>query len=587
MKYQKLQKNLSYGICYILLLLSSSLSNDLGKPLQVITSSVIPAVSTSKKNTYNNKVIHSGNDLPSLVDNSKAPYFREIFKQNDGSCGDASGVGIVFTYEINAARKLPADTPENLYPYFYTYQFLNDGGTTESGDPHQGWKIIQENGIPNLKEYGDVTVGFPTRWVSGYDTYYKGMHNRIADYFSFTCSDPQGIQRVKEWLYDRGNGSETGGLLIFKVNSSEYAFDYLPEGTPHAGRTILLQWGWYTPHCLTLVGYDDSVRYDINLDDKFTTTIDINDDGIVDMQDWEIGAFKFANTWGTSFPDKGFTYMLYRNFAIHKEISGHIDNKVHGLRVHKTYTPAVTFKVTLTHNSRNNIKIRTGVSPDVNATRPSIVQDYEHQFSYAGGSFPLGGENMDSTLEIGLDVSNLVDSLPRKESRFFLQIVAKGGKGIINRFSLRDYRGTSVKELICSQKEIPIKPKDTTTLSIVWDDSIAIKKSKTIYSEHSSLVHIAPNPVTNTNTGLHISINDRNISSGKIRIFDNMGNTVHQTTLLRISKNSPGDKAILLFWDLKSKKVLEPGVYCVLITVKYSDGTSRDLKKMLGIIKPH
>ena len=56
-------------------------------------------------------------NLPSQVDNSKTPHFREIFKQNDGSCGDASGVGMVFTYEINAARGVSSTTPENLYPY--------------------------------------------------------------------------------------------------------------------------------------------------------------------------------------------------------------------------------------------------------------------------------------------------------------------------------------------------------------------------------------------------------------------------------------------------------------------------------------
>ena len=118
-------------------------------------------------------------ELPSRVDNSTTPYLRPLFKQGSGSCGEASGVGITFTYEINAARNLFANIPENQYPYCFTFHFLNDGGQSECENARDGWQVILENGIPNVVVYGGFTIGYPTRLVSGYDVYYRGMHNRI------------------------------------------------------------------------------------------------------------------------------------------------------------------------------------------------------------------------------------------------------------------------------------------------------------------------------------------------------------------------------------------------------------------------
>ncbi len=42
--------------------------------------------------------------LPVLVDNSQYIFMRPVFNQEQGSCGQASGVGYVFTYEVNRLR---------------------------------------------------------------------------------------------------------------------------------------------------------------------------------------------------------------------------------------------------------------------------------------------------------------------------------------------------------------------------------------------------------------------------------------------------------------------------------------------------
>ncbi len=526
-------------------------------------------------------------ELPSRVDNSTTPYLRPLFKQGFGSCGEASGVGITFTYEINAARNLSANVPENQYPYCFTFHFLNDGGQSECENARDGCQVILENGIPNVSDFGGFANGYPTRWVSGYNVYYRGIHNRISDIFTFAVNTPEGLNRMKEWLYNHGDSSSTGGLLNFGVNTSEYVLQEIPPGTPQAGKSIVLQWGMFVGHSLTLVGYDDSVRYDVNLDGRYTNDIDITGDTIVDMKDWEIGAVYFINTWGTTFGDSGFAYMPYRNLAISVGVGGiKNDNTMYGMHVIPDYTPRLTCKVTLTHNSRSHLRIIPGVSPDVQSEVPSITKTYARQFNFAGGSFPMQGENMDSTIEIGIDISDFLDSLPRKAGRFFLQIISTGGTGQIDSFSLMDYTDSIITEVQCAEKKVPILPGDTTTVSIVWHDTItAINQVHTAPKAQSTPLTIVPNPVSVTSEGVDLYVYGKKIQHCIIHVCDPVGNSIYKSRVNRYLFTSGSGGMKKIFWNLQTdtgKKIL-PGSYLVIVDTYLSDGTLKRVKRILGV----
>src|SRR5512133_1912997 len=60
---------------------------------------------------------------PSKVDNSRFASFRPIFNQRGASCAQASGIGYLYTYEINYARGISSQIAANQYPYDYTYNF--------------------------------------------------------------------------------------------------------------------------------------------------------------------------------------------------------------------------------------------------------------------------------------------------------------------------------------------------------------------------------------------------------------------------------------------------------------------------------
>jgi len=64
---------------------------------------------------------------PSKVDNSENKFMRPIFLQKHNCCAQASGVGYVFTYEINRLRDIQSVENANRYPVDFTYNFLNGG----------------------------------------------------------------------------------------------------------------------------------------------------------------------------------------------------------------------------------------------------------------------------------------------------------------------------------------------------------------------------------------------------------------------------------------------------------------------------
>jgi hypothetical protein len=393
--------------------------------------------------------------LPSKVDN-RGKYLRTPFEHQGHPCGIASGISYVFTYEINLLRDLPSNSDENRYPYIYGYDFLNNGsGNAMVSNFIDGYELARTNGIPNVVSMGGFTNGYPTKWLSGYEKYYQAMHNRLLNYYYFDLKTIDGFMGLKNWIYDHANGSKRGGLGNFNVESMGVR---TVAGTgAAANKTVITSFGTGAyDHSLTVIGYDDSIGYDFNKDGKLTNDIDLTSDGKIDVADMEKGAFLIMNThivW-----DDGFAYVPYRLFALNYSKGGiGRDNKVYCMTVNKNIEPQYTLKVKVTSTSRNKIKIYAGIASSENVSLPIKFKEFASAFKYAGGSFPMEGDNMSSTIEIGLDVSELVDSIAGNSRAFFLCIDTKSGfSGTVNKLSLMDYTGSSVKEYVYKEENVPI-----------------------------------------------------------------------------------------------------------------------------------
>ncbi|MBN1129553.1 MAG: hypothetical protein JXA71_11230 [Chitinispirillaceae bacterium] len=406
---------------------------------------------------------------PSKVDNTLFEQFRPIFNQSGGSCAQASAVGYMYTYEINVQRALASNTLENQYPYDFTYNFLNRGSGSNGSSQSGGWNIIAALGIPNAQVYGGFGLGIHNRWVSGYTVYYSGMANRLATArINITLSTPARVQEAKQWLFDRNNGSEKGGLLGFGSDVSGWILLKLATGTPEAGMSVVTRMGTGGGHAMTIGGYNDSVRYDYNNDGRYTNDVDINGDGVVDLKDWEIGAFLMINSWGTRFGTQGKAYIPYRLFVIGADSLG-TRGSVTGITLlpELTVVPKLTFKVTVSHDQRSQVRIRAGYNTNSSASTPTgTPKTFSTAFNYAGGDFPMQGVNTDP-IEIGLDVSDFYPRLRAAGNALFLLVDSRAGTGTVQRFSVLDYsRGGTPVEYVCEQTNVDL-PVGATTLKVV------------------------------------------------------------------------------------------------------------------------
>ena len=381
----------------------------------------------------------------------------------------ASGVGYNFTYEIDYERQVSANDPNNQYPTHYTWNFLN-GGVGGGSWYFDGWTIIREGGCPTVADYGGIAAGGPERWMDGYDLYHNAMYNRTADFYAIDVSNYDGLEILKQWLHSRNGDDLPGGLVNFGAGIGQSTLSTLPGGTPNAGKPVIIEWGTSADHAMTFIGYDDEICFDFNNDGQYTTDIDINNDGEVNMRDCEVGGVMMANSWGTGWGYLGKAYVMYKLLADPIEEGGIWANAVHIVQTKAEAEPLLTFKATVTHSSRNKIRLMAGLSTDPTADKPEITRSFP-MFNYQGGDLYMQGGYLvaDKTIEIGLDITDLLSYLePGEEARFFFQVVEQdpnfSGDGEVQSFSIIDYSNGQEEEIISSQTNIPINQNDTTLL---------------------------------------------------------------------------------------------------------------------------
>ena len=211
---------------------------------------------------------------PVRVNNAANKHFPTIFNQDGGSCGSASRISYMFTYEINALRNADASLPENIYPSHFTWLLTNSGSSKD--------QMAIANGIPNIEVYGGRTYSslFGNQdcsdndfgWMQGYDKWYSAMFNRLGSTANFPVSveSEEGREAVKNWLWNH-NGDEdfaAGGICGIGVASGG-VWLRIPNSSKNRelgvnGKYYVGSWGQQVDHALTIVGYDDEIEFDLD-----------------------------------------------------------------------------------------------------------------------------------------------------------------------------------------------------------------------------------------------------------------------------------------------------------------------------------
>lgn len=345
------------------------------------------------------------------------------------------------------------------------------------------FEILRTLGTPTVNDYGGMSIDGGERWISGYDLYYSAMKNRISGVKQIKVNTPDGLLTLKHWLVNHLEGAEIGGIANFNAGSP-WNYQSLPSGSPEEGKKVMVQFaGTYATHAMTIVGYNDSIRYDYNEDGQFTNHLDINNDGSVDMRDWEIGGVKFANTYGNTWADSGFCYLMYKVLADDVTIGGIWNSTVNILDVKETYEPLLTMKLVIKHDSREKIRIAAGVTTDTAKLKPDHYL-YFPVFNYQGGhKYMQGGRESEEykTIEFGLDITPLLSYLePGQFGKFFVEVIENDpkneGSGEIIYYAIIDYT-SGINLVACPQLNVPITDNKTTRLSVIHNptfDKVAI-----------------------------------------------------------------------------------------------------------------
>lgn len=380
--------------------------------------------------------------LPTSIDNSENIFFPPIKYQLDWSCGQQSGVEYVFTYEMNCAKRTDGIMARNQYASHFTWNYLNRSSAELGASYFDSWRIIKEFGHPNKSVFdpGDNNL----IWMNGYDNYLAAMKNRIEEIYSIRVDSEEGLIKLKNWLVDHAGESIYGGVANY-YGTSDYYGRNIPSGTPEAGKLIITEMYETATHALTIVGYNDAIRYDYNMDGRYTNDVDINGDGVVNLRDWEIGAFKVANSYSSDWADEGFVYVMYRLAAEPPEIGGFWNNSVNVIKVKTDYSPKLTLKASIKYTSRHRIKVMAGFANDTTATEPEIIKEFPI-LNYQGGARYMRGIDLpgNETLEFGLDITQFYAQANINQfAKFFLIVnendYSEYAEGEIISFSVIDY----------------------------------------------------------------------------------------------------------------------------------------------------
>ncbi len=233
---------------------------------------------------------YSYNTLPGRVDLSTSPCFPPIANQGTtNACVAFATTYYQYSYEVNKLNDVTSVEDREIYSPRWTYS-LNTGGSNTGvriGDIYETLKMfgcVKEDEFPFNNNFN--------AWLSNSENEkLEALKTRLSSYGYLEIPSNQNIQTPSNLATNNIPLSEVKSKLnegkVLVVESDGYFNSAMVNGECLAYRC----YDSNTGHELTIVGYDNFKSYDIN--------------GNGTIENYEKGAFKVANSWGTSFDQCG------------------------------------------------------------------------------------------------------------------------------------------------------------------------------------------------------------------------------------------------------------------------------------------
>lgn len=378
--------------------------------------------------------------LPSSVNNSLLPSFPPIGDQGRiGSCVAWGSTYYQAAHEIGLLNGINNQKGgKGLLSPKWTYDLLNNG-TDQGLSVLSAYQLLTVHGAPSFQSFPYDTNY--TAWALDPEDWIEAINNRMAGYAlipGLGGSKEQNLTAIKTALVN-------GHILTFATFIDSWVFTKIQRDPENINNNYMGEYaatymnGMKGGHFMTLVGYDDNLW------------IDVNGNGAVDAG--ERGAFLIANSWGTSWGNRGFIWISYDAFLNNSAVvNGPYQNRVAaGIYLNssvimavpkaKNYSPSLIAQFSLTQSHRNQIAVQGGIS-EASHTAPTITFA-NYGLTNQGGALGFSGKSpgIPETMTFALDFTDLLSSIPSSTvKRYYLTVGdnAVGAPTQLNSYTLID-----------------------------------------------------------------------------------------------------------------------------------------------------
>ena len=385
---------------------------------------------------YENETSIVYDNLPSSVDLSNSQYFPCIRTQGEvGSCAAWATTYYQFGYQVAKMNGWNAkNDPSKQFSPKYTYNYVNDG-SNDGSSMKDNAEILKCQGAVRFSELTPseyATSAELTEWCTNTNYQKEALTNRVSEFnyqsfANYTNTQTPISSTNSDYLNKMKHLLSTDHVLSFSTtigrlepktingitfNGSKYWNYGLLDNDEICCVGVNVYETYSYTHAMTIVGYDDTIWYDYNNNGN--------------VEDFELGAFKVANSWGTKYCNNGFVWVMYD--ALNRQSNYSVMNVSGRQPVIRFYQfnyievenceVELYAEVSLEQYRRSDIQLKLGINSVMSSNTASFTEDT--LFNCQGGDCMLGGLGSNiSTATFVFDFGTLIDG-PRNRKSYFV-----------------------------------------------------------------------------------------------------------------------------------------------------------------------